>query len=357
MRQSSSSIERTGRRLASNGSLRTEFKKRKIVQDSQYSNLFYLGDKFGRNVIYKYLNLESVLSCLSSNNIRFVQPSEWADKSERRFYNASYAKLGVTKMVHPSLYACCFTTKKMSEAAWKVYSYDKKGLAHRCVKLGINIDNLRQSLNKFAVEKNFNVYESVMTYSLNDDEIEKLHKKTSPYYSELFSQFDLDSYLNLLSIKRNAFSHEEELRYFLIPKDDVEEKQLFVNLSYKELIVDIKIAEDSSDMEQEILKTYCLKEGVDTKLVEPEKLYNSTSNSITIEGEKTDFVHDVIELIKKKQGIQVNEISKELGLPSHIVRNLLDQYKKEGRIMSKGFDSNGKKWYTADFNKIEDKSE
>ena len=334
-----------------------DFTKGKILKDENRANLFYLGSPYENAVVYKYLNIESALLCLKNSNIRFVQPSEWEDKYECRFYKASYAMLDVPEKEHPQLYACCFTTKKMSEAAWKVYSYDKKGLAQRCVKFGINIEKLRDTLNKYAEEKHFNVYESMMYYSFSDDEIKNIHKKKSPYYSELFDDFGIDSYLTLLSIKRNAFSHECELRYFLVPKDvSTMQKQEFVELSYKDLVVDVKIAEDASNMEFEVVKTYCASAGIDINLIEKELLYHKydINPNIAIEGDKSVFIHKIVDLIKREQGIQMGDISNKLGMHRATVRRLLEKYTKDGYIIPVPINPKGVKWYTSDFQFEED---
>lgn len=326
--------------------------KKECVKDEHRANLFYLGQAYKNDIVYKYQNLESALLCLKNKNIRFVQPSEWEDKYEGRFYQASYAMLDVQEQVHPLLYACCFTTRKMSEAAWKVYSYGKKGLAHRCVKFGLNIERLRDALNVYAEKKQFDVYESVMSYSLDDDEIKNLHKKKSPYYSELFDGFDLDSFLSLLSIKRKAFSHECELRYFLVPKNkSLMQKQEFIQLPYKELVVDVKIAEDASDMELEVLKTYCANIGIDVNLIEKELLYHKYDSNvnIAIEGDKKVFVHKIVDLIRENQGIRLGEISEKLGMPRAIVRKHLEKYAKEGLIVSEVIKPKGVRWYTSDY--------
>lgn len=326
--------------------------KKKCVKDEQRANLFYLGQSYKNDITYKYLNLESALLCLKNKNIRFVQPSEWEDKYEGRFYQASYAMLDVQEQVHPSLYACCFTTRKMSEAAWKVYSYGKKGLAHRCVKFGLNIEKLRDALNEYAEKKQFDVYESVMSYSLDDDEIKNLHKKKSPYYSELFDGFDLDSFLSLLSIKRKAFSHECELRYFLVPKNNtLMQKQEFILLPYKDLVVDVKIAEDASDMELEVLKTYCNNIGIDVNLIAKEQLYHKydANVKITIEGDKKVFAHKIVDQIRENQGIQLEELSEKTGMHRTIVRKYLEKYAKEGFIVPEAIKPKGFRWYTSDY--------
>ena len=45
-----------------------------------------------------------------------------------------------------------------------------------------------------------------------------MHKKKSRRYNEFFSTFSFNSFLDLLSLKREAYSFEKELRLFITPK-------------------------------------------------------------------------------------------------------------------------------------------
>ena len=325
-------------------------KRKEIKADKKRPNLFYLGKRCTNKRIYKYLNLESALLSLDNSNLRFVQPSEWDDKFECRFYNASYLKLGVRKELHPKLYACCFTVKEMNEAAWKVYSYGKKGLAHRCVKFEIDLERFRDALSEYAESNQFDVYESRMNYSLSDEEIKNLHTKTSPYYSELFENFDLSSYSTLLSIKRKAFSYEKELRYFLIPKGERwMDKEIFIELPLSHFITDVKIAEDATSTELKILKSYCEKLQINTDSIEKELLHDCPDCKIVIEGDNNPYINEIVELIRQNPGIQRKGIEKELGKSSGMTMMLLRKYEKEGWIKSIVSQPKGLKWYHMDY--------
>lgn len=321
--------------------------RKRIKPDEKRDNLFYVGTKCKKSVIYKYLSLESVLICLEKGEIRFQQPSEWPDKYESLFYNANYDRLGVGEELHPRLFACCFTTKKMSEAAWKVYSYNKNGLAHRCVKLGINLDKLRTAFDNYAKQYGFKVYECMIDYSLEDEEIITLHKRSNPHYPELFEDFsDVGSYLSLLSIKRKAFSYESELRFFLVPDDckkkmDVKED---VTLSYSYLIESIAIDGGCTEMEKSILEVYSKKHGIDVE-VKTEKLYYCPSSGVTIEGDVQKYSDKVLEFVKNNPGCTRNEIKSRINISNSLLYRRLLEYKNEG-LMECRREGNNYKWYS-----------
>lgn len=308
--------------------------RKDVKPDGERQNFCYLGDKCRNTTVYKYLNLESVLLCLENSNIRFQQPSEWPDKYESLFYNATYDRLGISDDLHPKLFACCFTTAKMSEAAWKVYSYDKNGLAHRCVKLAINLNKLRDALNDYGKKNGFKVYESLMDYSLNDEEIINLHKKSSPYYAELFDNFDgLNAYLSLLVIKRKAFSYENELRFFLVPDDCHKNLETIedVTLSLSNLIESIAVDDKCSDMEMNILKVYCKNHEVNVE-IKKEKLYYCPNGNLEIAGEHEIDNDKVLSFIRKNPECTKTDMRKALNISKSLLQRRLLEYKNKGLV-------------------------
>lgn len=307
--------------------------KKEIFQDTQRKHFSYVGKICAKKHVYKYMNLERTLSCLENNQIRFVQPSEWPDEYESRFYGANYDRLGIGKELHPKLFACCFTTKKMSEAAWKVYSYNKNGLAHRCVKFEIELEALRDALSEYGNKNGYIVYECQMDYSLSDKDILSLHKKSSPYYSELFGNFkDLSSYLTLLSIKRKAFSYEEELRYFLIPDGSATGKSLSVDFDCSALVTELSIDSGCSDVELSILKKYCAANKINTDKIKKERLYYCPNNKITIEGNYPTGKEQLLEIIKETPGVSTKELSEKADIPIYSLNRILRKYARSGAI-------------------------
>lgn len=227
--------------------------KREITPDKELQNYSYLGERYKKDSVYKYINLDTVVLCLKNKSIRFVQPSQWKDKYEMRFYKADFSKLDVPNDFHPQLYACCFTRKKMSEAAWKIYASDNAGLGTHCVKFTIDLNKLRRTLSNYAILNNCKVYESQMIYSLTDEEINDLHKFKSDYYENLFEKFSIESYLTLLSIKRPAFSHESELRFFIVPSDQQSVNDFIdITLPWDKLVSKISVDKHLSMAEREV---------------------------------------------------------------------------------------------------------
>lgn len=181
---------------------------------------------------YKYLSLDTALLCIENNTIQFVEPSRWQDKYERRFYEADYSAHTKNSEDIPLLFSKCMTTTRFNEAAWKLYTYGKTGLGVSCVEFQINKFKFRQQLVK-AVNDGDRIYEGVVMYC-NQLMIDNIHlkevevkgvKEPNRYHSQYVERRAdvayLNNYLNLLLMKRDAFKHENETRFFVVKKDKI----------------------------------------------------------------------------------------------------------------------------------------
>ena len=252
------------------------------------SNCYYIGNRKKQLYMYKYMDIETAIKCLKGRNIMFVEPILWPDKYESRFYTANYSKIVKDfNNITPKLYACCFTFSRASEAAWKTYSYEKTGLASRCVQFRINKRLFREALNMHAKDNDCKIYEGPIDYSLTDDQINRLHLPSSGYlYDSIFNNnFSFHNYLSLLLIKRQAFNYENEYRYFIVPNDGKANDRIFPTIPWSSMIVDVKVDKKCSDIEIEILSTYLKENGIE---IEPTRfdLYSNPDDKITIEKEE-----------------------------------------------------------------------
>ncbi len=211
--------------------------------------------------VYKYMTLEAFLLSLYRGSWRFFEPSKWNDKFEQRFYCANYT-LPNAKGHTPQLFATCVTRAKNSKAAWKVYS-NGQGLGAHCLQLELDIVELRKQLraSKFRFEEKLIDYEP-------ENIILNLHKKRNKYYKKYFSAFTLDSFLNLLSLKRDAYSYEKELRLFVIPenggKRNICKKAQYedLDIKWRDVISKVRIDKKCSDAELVSIQRACISAGI-----------------------------------------------------------------------------------------------
>ncbi len=188
---------------------------------------YKIGDLSHAGYYYKYMSLDYALTCIEKNKISFVEPSRWQDKYERRFYEADYSKQTPNKEDCPLLYSTCVTMTRFNEAAWKLYTYGKIGIGATCVEFQINKFKLRRQLAS-AVSEGDRIYEGVVKYC-SQSMIDNIHKRViihkgeevpNTYYEKYAKREDglpyLNNYMNLLLMKRNAFKHENETRFFVL---------------------------------------------------------------------------------------------------------------------------------------------
>lgn len=211
--------------------------------------------------LFKYMTLDALILSLSSKSWRFWEPTKWEDQFERRFYCAKYCPPHQSHSA-PKLYATCVTREAYSKAAWKVYS-NGAGLKTHCAQLELDVKSLREQLRK----TDFQYYERSVKYML-ESEILNLHKQSSPSYKLYFNPFTKNHFLDLLSIKRKAFSYENEVRLFAVPQDfsersiraKCESKDFKIN--WKDIIKSIRIDSKCSLAELQSLQYGLLYNGI-----------------------------------------------------------------------------------------------
>lgn len=234
------------------------------VYESYNNRFFSLGHFDHKGLFYKYVDLDTMLLCLKKKTIRFVEPPCWDDNSEKLFYNAALKGQKHSEK-NPKLFAYCVTDKKDNEAAWKIYSYGKKGLGTRCVELFLDKVEFRKQILENTT---FELYEGKISYwdesSLNELENENSKRKEkgcyypNPYHKAFFENFSFEKYLNLLLLKRDAFSHEHEIRFFLVPQNKSEKKGSdyfdIKNFAWEKIIAGARISSECSEIEKELFK-------------------------------------------------------------------------------------------------------
>lgn len=232
----------------------------RYTQDVE-GNVSFSKEEMRYTKVYKYMTLDAFLTSLYCGTWRFFEPSKWNDKFEQRFYCANYTLPAATGNT-PQLFATCVTRVRNSEAAWKVYS-NGQGLGAHCLQLELDIVELRKQLRASGLrfEEKLIIYEP-------ENVIMDLHKKRKPYYKKYFGSFTLDSFLNLLSLKRDAYTYEQELRLFIIPMNGgkrnkckkAQYQDMIINWS--SVITKVRIDKKCSDAELVSIQRACISIGI-----------------------------------------------------------------------------------------------
>lgn len=211
--------------------------------------------------VYKYMTLEAFIMNMYGKSLRFVEPSLWKDKFESRFYCAKYLVPHKPEDIQ-QLFATCVTRCRNNEAAWKVYSHGQ-GLGSHCVQLELDIVKLREELRK----NSYRIEEKPVDYR-NEYYIMNLHSCESRDYKKYFRPINFDRFLDLLTLKRDAYTHEQEIRLFAIPKQynspnqgkDAVTKNLKVD--WKNIIRKVKIDANCTDAELLSIQQACFYVGI-----------------------------------------------------------------------------------------------
>ena len=211
--------------------------------------------------VYRYMTLDVFLTSLYCGTWRFFEPSKWNDKYEQRFYCAKYNFPGAIGNT-PQLFATCVTRQQNSEAAWKVYA-NGQGLGSRCVQLELNIAELRKKIRTLGYR-----FEERSIEYLRDKVILDLHKKKSPHHNKYFDSFTLDSFLKLVSLKRDAYTYEQELRLFIIPQNGGNRNRCKkaqykdVSVEWQNIITKVRVDKKCSDAELASIQRVCFAIGI-----------------------------------------------------------------------------------------------
>lgn len=189
-----------------------------IHSDGDIANRSYYYRRGDRNVLirsqfrtlYKYMTLDAAIASLESKSWRFYEPTQWPDKYESRFYCADYRKLPQEPGSEQRVYATCVTRTQNSEAAWKVYA-GKDGMQSHCIQIELDLVELLHQL----FSTGYKIYERRVDY-MEETKLIHLHEASSRRHAEYFSGFNFNLFLNLLALKRDAYTYENEVRYFAI---------------------------------------------------------------------------------------------------------------------------------------------
>lgn len=144
----------------------------------------------------------------------FADPGTWKDAFERRFIDVSYKDSSGVLHKYPlqgRIFCTCFSLTRICEAQWKVYSNDLNSI---CIK--VNRTTLLDELNKYLqANPNDEIYIARVEYQ-ETKTIEGSLAKNPIFAKTVFSFSNQDSLVKLLTLKRNAFLYEDELRIFII---------------------------------------------------------------------------------------------------------------------------------------------
>ncbi len=143
-------------------------------------------------------------------SLSFCSPKCWTDPFEHIYWRLSYGVLNDFQV--PEIACFCMTEDKATTtsaaAMWKEYQSG----SDKMVRLAFNHEVLFSHLDAYAASQGCEFYVSEMNYGYTRDGLEN----GEPLRELQRGSFDVGTYLKLMSLKRQAFSYEHEIRIFLV---------------------------------------------------------------------------------------------------------------------------------------------
>lgn len=166
--------------------------------------------------IYRYIPFDNILHLLKSKELLVSQTKLWEDTYENFLVKAKHHWGFTPVSFHPFLagfYGQCWTLLKETDALWRIYSNNKKGVR---IKSRIN-KLLKASINEINISPNSTRIRIIGQVSyLTNNQIETWAQQQN-------NGFINDKILReSLLIKRKEFSHEKEVRLIIHKNIDKE---------------------------------------------------------------------------------------------------------------------------------------
>jgi len=179
-------------------------------------NFINIDIKYLDQKIYRIFSVDRFKELLMSNELVLVNPKKWDDPFENFFLNGpvidSNGQIGSLENLAASWYGQCWTFKKESDALWRIYSPQKDG-----VRVSTTIEKLFSCIWDDKDEyRSLKYFIGKVSYTSRSD-IENFMENTPFEY--IASGGNNDKFARLLCVKREEFSHEEEIRILVSDSD------------------------------------------------------------------------------------------------------------------------------------------
>ncbi|WP_315076253.1 hypothetical protein [uncultured Clostridium sp.] len=204
--------------------------------------------------VYRYMSLKQFMHFIENNKTYLTRISSWDDtweaptiKLPTQLDDSKISKAGYSSGI--DLFAQCWTSKKESDAMWRIYSTSKDG-----IKIGTTIKKfeLLEGPKHYAVDK-------IFYYKKLIDGLNYCNERGSvnPIFREGL-------------IKRDEFEHEQEVRLITLNAPNMLEKEvkygenhLELNLNAKDFIEEIVVDPRAEEYYVKTIKTYCKRAGIE----------------------------------------------------------------------------------------------
>lgn len=239
------------------------------------------------NYIYRIISYDRFLELFNTNRNTLVKPKLWEDtfenftlKSKLKFSNGDEIELDT----HERLFGQCWTTSRASDAMWRIYSPDKKGIRIRTTidKLLSSLDmaNVDVAMTESCIGKVDYISEAIIT-----EQAKKAFNNNG--------QMTFGNLFRSLLVKRKAFEHENEIRLIhldwgdSLPENDIYSYDIDPHELISQVMIDPRIRyEEFQKIKSEIQKSTGFKGDIKRSLLYrlPEPVTVEVNQNITSKG-------------------------------------------------------------------------
>ena len=182
--------------------------------ESLPSSINLIGETMVPKELFKYWSYNSLKELLNKKELVFVHPGLWKDPFEKIYLTTDYIALGFKQT---KIYCMSFIVGVENEdTEWKMYSDNDK----KTIRCRINVRPLCEIISAFAEKNDLLVYMGNVNYELTRDKIQSLYLLKGKDHDHYFKEFSLGKYLQLMALKPKNHEYENELRIFLVPKQE-----------------------------------------------------------------------------------------------------------------------------------------
>lgn len=169
--------------------------------------------------IYRIISMTRLYELFASRENVLVRPSKWEDPFENFILNAD-AQLTDGTIVrfgfNNDFYGQCWTLTAKSDAMWRIYSPQKESV------------RIRTTVKKLAKSLSAGLNDRVHEHAFVGKVLYLRDKPLLDFANKVFADgLDPVALAKTLLVKRNAFTHEKEVRLLYLEKEDRPEQDVF----------------------------------------------------------------------------------------------------------------------------------
>lgn len=245
-----------------------------------YKNILNLEENDLNRPIYRIFSKERFFDLIKENKNGLVKPKLWDDPFENFFLKCPVIEdngaLVSLEAISENWYGQCWTFNEDSDAMWRIYSASKNGIKV-CSTVNRLFSHFYQDNEKTAHLKYFL---GKVNYQKRE-EIEKFLRNT-PFWA-LAMGGQMYNFAKTLLMKRNEFSHENEVRLLFFDSDNKYKNDNVAQFSFpvEDIIERIELDPRLEEVEFKKLKEEILNSGF-LKPISQSELYKFTSTPIKL---------------------------------------------------------------------------